>query len=343
MKKYNHELNYVRAILCAIIVITHILTEYTNANNTDVAQLETLYWVRMFLIFGTAGFLMLTQLIFTLNLQELPKDYIKRRIQYVFIPYVLMGSFYTYSEAVYLRTPFITGFIENVLKGQWYGYFIFIILKFFVLNTLIVKLWPKLLSSSIAVVIAIIFNIFYLYMYHHYDALSQWVEDMYFFEPNTVIFGWIGYYFVGSYIGSHYDKIKGYLEQYGLILIFAVTVSYVLFIIFGSHNYSDVSSFNEYILLYSIIAFLYVIHVSIKSEGIMVEVVSLISMYSFFIYLFHPNVIQYIYNYTERFEDSTFLFILTSVVLTFSVCIGLGSILRSFKIFKYIMGTQPYK
>lgn len=343
MKTYKPELNYVRVLLCIVIVITHILTEYTNAHNNDSAQLETLYWIRMLVIFGTPGFLMLTQLIFTLNFDGLPKNYLKRRFQYVLLPYVIMGAFYSYSEAVYLRTSFVSGFVENVLRGQWYGYFILIILKFFVLNALIAKLWPKLLSSRIVVVTAVLFNALYLYIFHHHDATRQWIEEVYFFEPNTVIFGWIGYYFVGAYIGSHYNQLKPYLENYSLLFIGAAAGAYVLFVIFGHHQYTDVSSFNEYILLYSIVLFLYVIHISIKIEGFMLEAVTLISTYSFFIYLFHPIILQYIYQYTERFEGSTILFLVSSVVLTFSICIGLGSLLKSFKIFKYVMGTQPYK
>ena len=83
-----------------------------------------------------------------------------------------MGAFYSYSEAIYLRKPFITQFVENVMKGQWYCYFILIILKFFILNVVIMKLWPKLLSSRTAVVIAILINIVYLYVYHHNTAVS---------------------------------------------------------------------------------------------------------------------------------------------------------------------------
>lgn len=71
--------------------------------------------------------------------------------------------------------------------------------------------------------------------------------------------------------------------------------------------------------------------------------VTLISTYSFFIYLFHPIILQYVYAYTERFEGSTLLFMLFSVLLTFGACIGVGSLLRTFNIFKYVMGTQPYR
>lgn len=343
MKKYRLELNYVRVILCVLIVITHLLTEYTNAHSNNQAQLETLYWIRMLLIFGTPGFLMLTQLIFTLNLHGLPDNYLRRRLQYVFIPYIVMGAFYSYSESMYLRKPFITQFVENVLKGQWYGYFILIILKFFILNVLITKLWPKLLSSRIAVVIAILINIVYLYVYHHNAVVGDWIDNTYFFEANTVILGWIGYYFVGSYIGSHYERLKAYFEDYGLFFIGITLLAFILFVMTGDHNFTDVTSNNEYIMLYCISAFCCIIHFSIKVQGMLLEAVMLISTYSFFIYLFHPIILQYVYAYTERFEGSTLLFMLFSVLLTFGACIGVGSLLRTFNIFKYVMGTQPYR
>lgn len=343
MKKYRLELNYVRVLLCVMIVVTHVLTEYTNAHSNNAAQLETLYWIRMLFIFGTPGFVMLTQLIFTLNLQGLPDNYLRRRLQYVFIPYIVMGAFYSYSEAIYLRKPFITQFVENVLKGQWYGYFILIILKFFILNVVIMKLWPKLLSSRTAVVIAILINIVYLSVYHHNTVVSDWIDNTYFFEANTVLLGWIGYYFVGSYIGSHYERLKAYFEDYGLFFIGITLLAFILFVMTGDHDFADVTSNNAYILLYCISAFFYIIHFSIKVQGMLLEAVTLISTYSFFIYLFHPIILQYVYAYTERFEGSTLLFMLFSVLLTFGVCIGVGSLLRTFSIFKYVMGTQPYR
>jgi len=240
-----------------MIVVTHVLTEYTNAHINNAAQLETLYWIRMLVIFGTPGFLMLTQLIFTLNLQGLPDNYLRRRLQYVFIPYIVMGAF--------------------------------------------------------------------------------------FFEANTVLFGWIGYYFVGSYLGSHYERLKAYFEDYGLFFIGITVLAFILFVMTGDHNFTDVTSNNEYIMLYCISAFFYIIHFSIKVQGMLLEAVTLISTYSFFIYLFHPIILQYVYAYTERFEGSTLLFMLFSVLLTFGACIGVGIPLRTFSIFKYVMGTQPYR
>ena len=254
-----------------------------------------------------------------------------------------MGAFYSYSEAIYLRKPFITQFVENVMKGQWYCYFILIILKFFILNVVIMKLWPKLLSSRTAVFIAILINIVYLYVYHHNTVVSGWIDNTYFFEANTVLLGWIGYYFVGSYLGSHNERLKVYLEDYGLFFIGIALLAFILFVMTADHDFAGVTSNNEYIMLYCISAFFCIIHFSIKVQGMLLEAVTLISTYSFFIYLFHPIILQYVYAYTERFEGSTLLFMLFSVLLTFGVCIGVGSLLRTFNIFKYVMGTQPYR
>ena len=51
-----------------------------------------------------------------------------------------MGLFYSYSESLLIDSSFNKQFIENVLLGQWYGYFIVVIMQFFILSYIILKL-----------------------------------------------------------------------------------------------------------------------------------------------------------------------------------------------------------
>ena len=66
------KLIYLRAFLCTMIVLTHILTQYMrDISGNDVSQLKVIYYVQNVFIFGTPCFIILSQLLTTLNYSEL--------------------------------------------------------------------------------------------------------------------------------------------------------------------------------------------------------------------------------------------------------------------------------
>ena len=69
----------------------------------------------------------------------------------------------------------------------------------------------------------------------------------------------------------------------------------------------------------------------------------MINAFSFFIYLLHPIMTEYIYQYTSIFINTTLIFIVLSLITTIGICIGIGMILREFYVCRFIIGKQPYK
>lgn len=71
MKKIRLELVYLRAIICAIIIITHLLTQITlKHENLEGGSLVLQFYIRNIVIFGTPCFIILSQLLTTLNYQK---------------------------------------------------------------------------------------------------------------------------------------------------------------------------------------------------------------------------------------------------------------------------------
>ncbi|HCW36838.1 MAG TPA: poly-beta-1,6-N-acetyl-D-glucosamine export protein, partial [Staphylococcus sp.] len=103
-----------------------------------------------------------------------------------------------------------------------------------------------------------------------------------------------------------------------------------------------VSSMDYRILLYITFAFLILINFSTQFDEFMFSSVELISRYSFFVYLLHPIILEYMFQYTSIFEEQTFIFIPISLLFIVGCCLGIGILLREFQIFKYVMGRQPY-
>ena len=134
MNKKKTELIYLRAFICILIIVTHLLTQMMNdIDDTEINQLKLLYYVQNIVIFGTPSFIILSQLLTTLNYEKITFKYLWSRFKYIFIPYLTIGLFYCYTESLKLNSPFLHQFYENIVLGYWYGYFIIVILQYFIL------------------------------------------------------------------------------------------------------------------------------------------------------------------------------------------------------------------
>ncbi|WP_323703744.1 acyltransferase family protein [Mammaliicoccus sp. Dog046] len=337
------EFIYLRTFLCLLIVLTHILTEFSIKNDIDNNQIHVLYLIRMILIIGTPCFIILSQLLTTLNYNEqLKPKYLSSRMTYILVPYIIMGSFYSYSESLKTNQDFIKQFIENVVQGNWYGYFILIIIQFFILNWIIYRINPRILYSKWSLFLAFIINTAYLYSYQNLDQVTDFVDQYYPLSPQTFIGGWIFYYFFGSYVGHHYQSIKKFINKNVAIVLFFTVAAYLLFKFVGTHDAWLVSSMDYRILLYCACAFLLLINFSAQFETFMFTTIEEISVFSFFIYLMHPIILEYMFEYTRIFQDKTLIFLPISLLFIVGSCLGIGTLLKEFKIFKFVMGKQPY-
>ncbi|ERE94834.1 polysaccharide intercellular adhesin biosynthesis/export protein IcaC [Staphylococcus aureus] len=308
MKKIRLELVYLRAIICAIIIITHLLTQITlKHENMEGGSLVLQFYIRNIVIFGTPCFIILSQLLTTLNYQKVTYRYLTTRVKYILIPYILMGLFYSYSESLLTDSSFNKQFIENVLLGQWYGYFIVVIMQFFILSYIIFKI--------------------------NYYPLSE----------NTIIFGWIFYFFLGAYMGYNYERVLNFLERYLVIMIVLAVATYFVFIALANGDYWNVTSFSYSLTPYNSIMFIVILGICTHFKTMLFNTIQMISAFSFFIYLLHPIILDSLFAYTNIFEDNTMVFLAISLLFILGLCIGVGMILREFYIFRFIIGKQPYK
>ncbi len=167
MKKIRLELVYLRAIICAIIIITHLLTQITLKHENMVGGLSiTILYFSNIVIFGTPCFIILSQLLTTLNYQKVTYRYLTTRVKYILIPYILMGLFYSYSESLLTDSSFNKQFIENVLLGQTkFAIFIVVIMQFFILSYIIFKINYNLFNSKILLLLSFILQQSFLYYF----------------------------------------------------------------------------------------------------------------------------------------------------------------------------------
>lgn len=344
MKKNRIELVYLRAFICVIIIITHLLTQITLQNgDLDRGSLIAQYYIRNIIIFGTPAFIILSQLLTTLNYEKVTTRYLTSRIKYILIPYFLMGSFYSYSESLLTKTSFKSQFIENVVLGQWYGYFIVVIMQFFILSYLIYKINHHLFNSKLLLLLSFIVQQVYLYFFYQNDQFHEWIVNHYPLSENTMILGWIFYFFLGGFIGYNYQRVLSFLNKYLVIMIVLGIASYFLFIVLSDKDYWNVTSYTYSLTVYNAVMFIVLLGICTHFQTMLYNTIQMISAFSFFIYLLHPIILDSLFAYTNIFEDSTVVFLAISLLLILGICMGVGIMLREFYIFRFVIGKQPYK
>lgn len=340
----RNELNYLRVILVVLIITTHLLTQYAINTNPDANQIGVLYWIRNIFIVATPGFIILSELLTTLNYKDkLPQGYLWQRLKYILVPYIIIGVFFSFIEVSYGGSTFMEIFTDNVLLGNWHGYFVIVIMQFFLLNYIIYKINPKILSSKTMLVLSFIVNFAFLYSHYNFDPVWNFTNDIYPLNNATFILGWIFFYFLGGYIGANYDSVKKFAENQIAIIVLMLIISYAVFVVLSRGDYYTVTSFDYALILFHTFSFLFIIYLSTQLVDTAPNIFSLISSFSYFIFLFHPVIIPGIYSITSVFADMTVIFVALSLLLSLGMCIGVGLILKQFGVFKYVIGRQPYK
>lgn len=342
-KQKKTELIYLRAIICITIVMIHLITMYTNdLQDSDVAQLKLTFYIQNLLIFATPSFIILSQLLTTLNYNKINVSYLITRFKYILIPYLVLGIFYSFGESLKGYGSFTDQFIENIVLGYWYGYFIVVILQFYVMSYIVYKINFKIFNSKLILGFAFIIQITFLGLLQNNSSFADFFYSVYPLNETTFILGWIFFFFLGGYIGYNYSKITRFLSEYLLIVVFLAIISFVSFAVFFTHDYWLVSSFDGKLIFYHTLMFLLVLGVSLHFNNLMFNSINLISSYSLFIYLLHPIFLRDIYNFTSVFLEYTIPFIILSLLFIIGACIGIGILLREFYIFRFIIGKQPY-
>ncbi|GEP85096.1 intercellular adhesion protein C [Staphylococcus piscifermentans] len=342
MRNKKVELIYFRAFICMLIILTHVFTELMRSiDGTDINQLKLIYYVQNIFIFGTPSFIILAQLLVTLNYKKLSINYLWSRFKYIFIPYLMVGMFYCYTESLKLDSPFTHQFYENIILGKWYGYFIIVIMQYFILSYLIYKISYKIFNSKIILFTSLIVQVVFLHLLENNKDFARVFHSIYPLSDNTFILGWI--FFLGGYIGLNYNKIINFLNKYIFIIIGLSVISYIIFVLFKKHDYWYVTSYTDYLVLYHTFMFLLLLGICLQFKSFMFYSINLTSTFSFFIFLFHPMILSYVYEYTLVYKAQTILFIVLTMLFVLGLCVGVGVFLREFYIFRFVIGKQPYR
>ena len=288
MTRLISEIFWMRALACIGIVVIHSIS-LTVANNPDLVKNQWPTYVQLYLMFCTPLFVFITEFLNAHKYgDKLKKGFIRKRLLYLGIPYVMLNLFWTidkYSPAT--LTELIEGFIMVTIRGHSVTYFILIIFQFYILHMIFSRYLRKL--NPFAVVAAsIVLTSAYWGVRLIYPApdhiLGQliWAK-----EGQTIFIGWITYFVLGYYIGIHYEAFKANIRKYSWLIVGLFIFS--MFFVLVTHTSGINSAMGSKRLdtpIYTTAVILMIFLISTYYNHVP-KFIMYISNYSFGIYLLH--------------------------------------------------------
>jgi membrane-bound acyltransferase YfiQ involved in biofilm formation len=291
-KRVVEEVFLLRGFACLSIVMLHSLTRIYSTDNTWVNGFSLL------LTFGTPTFVFISELLLSLNYSEkLPGGFWRKRVLYLFLPYLFFGTFYALTKAAeqsvsgglsYLPT-FFRLLWRHILLGDFHGYFILVIFQFYVLHMLFQK-YVYRSSPLLVLCVSLLVNLLYLGFFNFVKPFD-FPHAEYIWEKGywNLFPGWIFYFSLAYYSGRYYTLFKELLSKFTAVVLIAPVVIGAVTVTFNQIGFLDIVSSKRVDMLFftsSMIIFLY--WLAMKFPRILLANFASISQYSFGIYLFHP-------------------------------------------------------
>ncbi len=339
----KHEITYARAIFCLIIVGVHILSRYLNDVELQDHNRMIVVTFQILILFGTPCFIILSEsLISMVYKDKLPKNFLVKRFKYIMIPYFSIGTFYVYSKYKLgsNEESFWHLFKENLLIGDWDGWFVMAIFQFYILHLIFHKILSKA-NPIIMIVISFVISLTHSYLMYDNDAYSNWWNDFYPLFHRTNILYWLFYFVFGYYLGKYYNEVLSFMEKklkwlVVSLVILALSIIYSIY----QNDVTFVQSNCYDILIYSALVFIFILVISKKLANFNISFLFFIGEISFFIYLTHKIMLYYMAKYTFHFIDQFFMYNITTYIFALSLSVGLAVVLSFLPFSRFIIGRN---
>lgn len=265
-------------------------------NNKGVEMWGKIQKIEKLMLFATPSFLFISSFLMFFSYREnVPAGFWKNRIKFIFIPYIIWSLLYTLILSLLYRNtwPTLEKIILNILTGQFHIYFILIVGQFYLIFILFqrIKQREKFLQLP-ALILIFLFNFIYLFIFTYYsspyDILDLLWKRYYLFFP-----AWIFYFFLGGYLAYNFERFKNWLRKNGN-LINIITILTIIFTLITVNR--PVTSKRPEILIFATGMILYLFHFTYKLEK-EIPFITLISRFSFGIYLSHPLFYNLLHQY----------------------------------------------
>ncbi|MFC6401794.1 acyltransferase family protein [Mammaliicoccus sciuri] len=306
-------MTYARAIFCILIVIVHGMTGFLNDSNITYNQKMTYSFIQVLLLFATPCFIILSETLLGMRYSEyIPQKFFRKRIKFIIIPYIFFALFVSFK--LYFSGSTSSSLWEIimgiVIQGKFFGWFVLVIFQFYILHVLFYKFLTKL-------------------------------KPIYPMYNRTIILYWLFYFIAGFYFGKYYDQVINFVNRKMkyFVIGWMLSIGYIAYNFFYLKVYLNES--NRYdLLLFSAITFIFIVYLFKKISNLEIPFILMVSEVSFFIYLSHQIIVDYISKSLAAFVTQPLLFFTLTTIFTLSFSIGLALILSFIPYLKIVTGRN---
>ncbi|MCC5911025.1 MAG: acyltransferase family protein [Clostridiaceae bacterium] len=348
-KRTIKEVYLLRSIACLCVVLLHSITRVVEIYDTQLTgyQETSLMTLRLFLTFGTPVFIFLSEFLLSYAYaEEIPKNFMKKRVRLILIPYISMSLIYAvlmtheandFAQGMVMRT-FGLYAIRNLLFGFYrHGYFIIVIFQFYFLHLFLHKYLSRVSPRKI-INLSLVVNLLYLGFFNFVDPTAIPYGEYIWHGLSWGSFpAWIFYFSLGYYSGKNYDYFIKMLEQHKQkLLILPVVTGAIVYRLYTSGVLVINSSKRIDMVLFATSMMLLIYYIAIKLK-VMPNIFILINRFSFGIYLLH---MLFLYIGVQLIQNTSYLNIhpITMLLILF-LGSTVASIVTTFIISKLNIGV----
>ncbi|MFC0525277.1 acyltransferase family protein [Pontibacillus salicampi] len=337
MKEKIEEVYFIRAIACLCVVFIHSLTLTQSNYQLPATTVNVIFLTKLMIMFATPLFVMLSEFLLSYSYSNrIPKGFWKKRVSYIFIPFLFIALLYTI-DTWFIKDwgmeRFVEVYFNKAVLGLWHGYFVLIIFQFYVLHVLFVK-YAHHFKATWLIIISFVINGAYLSFFNFFGPGDFPEIDLLWKYSKLPFLGWILYFTVAFYAGKHINVFKEGLQRYKHYIYVGVLANIALLLCVEKFDLIRlVSSKRPDLLLYTILIFSMLFLFAQKLRKIP-SFFMIISKYSYSIYLLHLLVM---YNLIRFLKDlPMYINMGVYTILLFIAGIG-GSLLIS-----YLLNLLPF-
>ena len=298
MKKIIHEITIMRSLACLAILLMHSATMTLSVTNTHNLSDEILETIQMSLMFGTPMFVFISEFVLSNAYQkEIPEGFWLKRVKYILFPFLIMAIFYAGVDSILNNSSiftFVSESLKNIFLGYFHGYFIIIIIfQFYLLHVLFIKFVSPRFSDKTVLTITILINVVYLSIFNFVDLAQMF---SYIPKINTIVglasilpfLAWIGYFSIAFYCGKNQVVFLNMLKKYKYINIVLLLSFYLIFMFMHHSGLLTAINSRRIDVFFYTICLIFVVYYFASHLKKVPKIFSVISKYSFGIYLLHP-------------------------------------------------------
>lgn len=227
-KRFIASINYMRGLCMLGVIAIHvgsvaIVTPSPNLGLVAILEILSRFSVPAFFFLSAFG-MFYSQ---PLSQPFVYKDYLKRRLRTVFVPYIAWSLFYMLYVSV-ISHSFSIFQPYAFFRTLWYGlamyhiYFLVILLWFYFL----MPLWRPLLrymekapwlSFTLLFFANMVFNFYSSYLWHFHSD-NPILQDAFDYRLNYVVLHYLFIFMFGAFTAEHFDGIIAWLRRHAVLV-----------------------------------------------------------------------------------------------------------------------------